>query len=189
MNLLKRSLSILFTCTLLFSFFSCENFFEGSSLLKDLDKELESAATGEVVINLKALNSSGSYNRPTNDKEYSTKLYKSFNLEYEINNEYKFNCWKVLDSDGNDITDKGYVEFENVEDMTTSAKILKHIDGLTIYADCYLIPKVVSITPNNTNTGVTWDTDIVITFNKPIINCEDDNCYTIFNEATGDEKY
>lgn len=98
---------------------------------------------------------------PSEEKQF----YKGdkFELRYKEVSDYAFTGWKVLDAQGNELSD--VVKF-SANDSDVTVEVLKDNASILIKAECVERPKVVSATPIYDSNGVYRDRKIIVLFDN-----------------------
>lgn len=159
--------SALLMISLLFT--SCENFLKGSELQQNLNDAIEYAQAEEFSIFVTDPNGYGNVSRNTDAKiKKGDYLSISFTLNSVIAASYKFDKWVAVDR--NDITKSmaSYVYFEDEKSQQTKIRLLGESNDVLIYPFCIAVPKVVSIDPQNIDTGVSYNKTVTVEFNNNI---------------------
>lgn len=160
-SIIRLSVALAFTGLFLNG---CDNFLNGSEIKKDIEDKIEYETSRPITIYI-------------GDTERTCKVGDTINLTYSVPDGYAFKKWIVLDAKGSEVSD--YFEIEDSSMLKTKAKILKSADSFVIKPVCLLLPKVVDHFPKDTLSGYPQDTNIILTFNKPV---------PVFNFFTDQEK-
>lgn len=142
---------VLIAASLVFT--GCENFFSGNNLKKELEEKIQYEQSKPITIYIA-------------DTAITCKVGDFVNLTYSVPDGYIFNKWVVLNSDGVETT--GFIHIDDELTVRTTAKILEPAEAFTIKPVCSLIPKIVDYFPKEVVSGYPQDTNLLITFNKPV---------------------
>ena len=149
-------------CIVALTFASCKNFMNAAEVKREIEEAIEIANSNPVTIYVEAEEGSGTVT-PT---QLRLKKKERFELRYKPSENWRFVKWEVYNRKTEEpVADA--IEFEDETSAETKAKLIKPQEGLVIYAKAMIIPKIISVTPEN-NSIVPVYTPIVITFNTPV---------------------
>jgi len=103
-------------------------------------------------------------------------LGEKIKLKYEPSDDYLFNKWNILDSDGNPVSED-ILTIEEIDQEATSLTVNNSANGISVTPNVIQIPNVKSITPENIITGVNCYSPIKIIFNMPMERSQLDNTF------------
>lgn len=126
--------------------------------------KINSTTDSKTEVTCSSLAAQGTIN-PTELKKYN--IGESFDLTFTPKDYVIFKKWLVKDGEGHDVPDT-VLHFETPDATTTKVTVLAEMKGITIRPSTVLLPAVLSVTPEFSYSGAPWDSDIVITFNKPV---------------------
>lgn len=149
-------------CIVALTFASCKNFMNANEVKREIEEAIEIANSNPVTIYVEAEEGSGTVT-PT---QLRLKKKERFELRYKPAENWRFVKWEVYNRKTEELVTDA-IEFEDETSAETKAKLLKPQEGLVIYAKAMIIPKIISVTPEN-NSIVPVYTPIVITFNTPV---------------------
>ena len=162
-------------CMVMLAFTSCENFLNGANIKQELEENIEIANSNPVTIYVEAEEGSGT----VTPAQLRLKKKEKFELLFKPAENWRFVKWEVYNRKTEELVTDA-IEFEDETSAETKAKLVKPQDDLAIYAKATLIPKIVSVTPENNSTIPVY-TPIVITFNTPVEEPEVENSIFTFD--------
>ena len=148
-------------------------YYKDSSIKVNLTQEqsfnyvVTSASTAQATINFTSSENTGTITPAAGTVSYS--LDKEIPISFVKADGCKFTGWTVTDSNGNAVP-ASKIKIEDASKESTKLYIYESVSNVTVKANAYLEPTVVSTSPDYTVEGVDCDTDIVIIFNKPVTN-------------------
>lgn len=101
----------------------------------------------------------------TPDGTIKYNLGEVINLKYEPEEEFEFTGWSIVDSEGETVADS-ILKIGNVNSAETTITVAGSQKGISITPGTVQLPKIVSMEPINSNTGINCDSPIIITFSK-----------------------
>ncbi len=155
-----KTLLIFIFCT---TFFSCENFMNGSELKQKFDEAVDYANAESFTVRF-----SDEGGKITPSGIQNLKAGGILNLTFREDNDRFFINWQILEN-GIALSDDEaakIIQFDEINNPETQIKILEKREGLTISANCKFRPKIVNATPFYDASGVYRDRKIVILFDK-----------------------
>ena len=155
--------------------FSACNFFDaGSDFKEQLERDIAYAESSPYEIRVECDEGLGSI---TSLSVLSQKVTDEFNVEFKIASGVHFSGWKAYTRIyGGSLKElpANYINFLSYNTESSDGiykarvKFLAAAEGIVIKPVCFLLPKVISITPEFTAQGCDQDTAIKISFNKPV---------------------
>ena len=119
---------------------------------------------------------SGSYSKKGKKDEEGYSIGEQIDIAYVLNDDYKFNGWKILDAQNNELVpdENGFaaVTIEEPKSLSTKLNVNAQVQGIKVVADTSMKLFVSSFSPTGNNNN--RDSQIEITFSKPL----DQNCAT-----------
>lgn len=158
----------LFTVVLVCS--SCENFLKGTETKKQLEERIAyaNAPSYEIRVDSK---SRGVINSPAGGLT-EKKVTDTFELTFEPLADYEFLKWTIIDSNTKKELENGlYLKLASLSEASTSCTLVKAPEKdmkLSLYPLVVKRPRVISVTPQSSDTGAYRDARIRVSFDKPM---------------------
>ena len=159
---------------------SCENFFNGGELAKEIKDSVGYANAESCKVYLKSDAAMGSF---LAKGEAECKVGYSTDIQFSLNqNNYFFVSLEAVSTADETLSRDNYVQFKLNEEKSdtskgvyvTSVKLIKPANDILIRPKCIEMPYVKSYTPSGTKTQPA-NTPIVIVFNTPVGETEKSN--------------
>ena len=165
----KKSLwtILFFTITLIFS--SCSNFNNAAQTSKDIKAAIEYNNASSYTIRVDSDKNRGVVKSPAGG-EAQKKVTDEFTVAFEPLPDYEFMTWKIIDSKTKTEYQNGeYLQLASTASETTTCKFVKAPPAdvqLTLFAIVAKRPRVISVSPQSSDTGIYRDAKIRIVFDK-----------------------
>ena len=166
---------------------SCENFFKGEDIKREIEEQIAYANARECTLLVKSDDALGSF---LSANEKKCKVGYSIQLQFTANaKNYSFEGLEAVSTGGESRED--YVRFELCESdeesstYTISVTLLKAANDIMIRPKCTALPKIVGIKPALSAGGVEQDSVIEVSFNKAMDaeSFGDFSCLTISSDG------
>ncbi|MCQ2573229.1 MAG: Ig-like domain-containing protein [Treponema sp.] len=113
---------------------------------------------------------------PSGTQNYN--IGETFELNFIPKTGYTFTGWKILDSEGNTVSDD-VLKIENRASMKTIVTVLKDERGISVIPENVLLPGVINHRPEASTIAIDANTPISVDFNMPV-KAEDINFSNIY---------
>lgn len=173
-KILKKDLFFILIFTLIFISFSCKNFITGSALKQEINDSISYALKDFQSVYVKADENTGKF---LTEGEVKLKEGYDTNIQFTINSsDYIFDKFIAVDASNETIDRSDCVSFEmtsNEDEISrgvykATVNLIKSQNNILIKADCKLIPRILSFSPEYSLAGVPQDSKIKIQFNFPV---------------------
>ena len=144
------------------------------------DYEVNSTTNSKTnILYSVAADGSGTINQISSAYDIGTVV----DLKFNINNGYQFTGWDI--NAGGTTVGADAIRIEDASAVSTKMYIYKQVSNVTVTANAYLIPAIVSVYPPFASNGYDQDSTIQITFNKQmnISSFDDFDCISITNAS------
>lgn len=162
-------------CSILINFTGCKNFFSGADFIEELQNVITEVNSPDVTIYIAADADTGTVT-PSGNVTY--KVGNTFQVNFTESKLYKFDYWEVIDKDTLVAIDNA-LEIVNTKGNETTFKILNNVKNIFLHPVCIERPSVSNKAPLYTDSGVSKDSSIIITFNKDLSEDNDFSGITI----------
>ncbi len=149
---------------------SCQNFLKGTDTKNELEKRISyaNAPSYEIRVDSK---SRGVVKSPAGGFT-EKKVTDTFELTFEPLADYEFLKWTIIDSNSKKELENGlYLKLASITEASTTCTLVKAPEKdmkLSLYPLVVKRPRVISVTPQSSDTGAYRDARIRVSFDKPM---------------------
>lgn len=140
---------------------------DGSTLKDELSKSVDYATSPDI--NVRIISKEG---KITPAGDFVKKVTDKLELSFSSYSAYQFVKWQIIDSKTQRVFDEDemnqFFEFDDLYKSTTTIRIKKYIDNITISPKCAERPAVILNSPRYSAEGAYQDSSIRVTFDKPM---------------------
>ncbi len=165
-----------------FIFNSCGNFFSGEEFTDQLEKDIAYEQSASYSIIAAADENTGVFNDGAG--RHTLKVTDSFEVEFKPASAYKFISWKAVDADNLSVNLDDYILFSDETALRTNVTLTGSRDNILIKPYCLPYLTVTSFSPLNKEAGVSYNSDIRITFSEYM----DESAFSYTEEEIADLK-
>ena len=165
-----------------FIFNSCGNFFSGEEFTEQLEKDIAYEQSTSYSIKAAADENTGTFNDGAG--RHIIKVTDSFEVEFKPASAYKFISWKAVDADNQSVNLDNYILFSDETALRTKVTLTGSRDNILIKPYCLPYLAVTSFSPLNKEAGVSYNSDIRITFSEYM----DESAFSYTEEEIADLK-
>lgn len=164
----------------LFLVTGCKNFFTGEDFVKQLDESIleASAPTVDFYIDVDANTGTASPNG-----KVSYKIGQTFTVLFTESKEYEFVKWEVINRETKSSLED-IIEIVSTKDNETKFKLLASTSNISLHPVCIERPSVDSYSPKYSDSGVSRDSSIILTFTKDLSEENDFSNITITSNGS-----